>query len=117
MDPWIEHPALWPDVHQRLITYACDQLQSAIGAAYFVAIGVRVYLETPQDRSYYPDVSVTETQRRSKVMDPLASADEPAILVLDAVDRRETFLEIRDAQTGNRVVTVIEVLSPSTSRS
>ena len=20
MDPWLEHPAIWPDVHNRLIT-------------------------------------------------------------------------------------------------
>ena len=26
MDPWLEHPALWPDVHNSLITAIRDEL-------------------------------------------------------------------------------------------
>ncbi len=42
MDPWLEHPARWPNVHQRFITYAGDLLGAQVGAGFFVAIGERV---------------------------------------------------------------------------
>ena len=62
MDPWLEHPAWWPNVHQSLITYSRDALQHVVGDRYFVSIGERVYVET-SDHSYYPDVSIVEQRR------------------------------------------------------
>jgi hypothetical protein len=29
MDPYLEQPGRWPDVHHRLITAVCDQLQAS----------------------------------------------------------------------------------------
>ena len=31
MDPYLEAPSLWPDVHHRLITALCDQIQPQLG--------------------------------------------------------------------------------------
>jgi hypothetical protein len=117
MDPWLEHPAVFPNLHQRLITYAGDALQEQMSDRYFVSIGERVYIEGPDEsrQSYYPDVFLvgreTAAERRAR---EAALADEPTtLLVLEAIERREVFLEIQDATTGGAVVTVIEVLSPS----
>jgi hypothetical protein len=114
MDPWLEHPAWWPNVHQSLITYSRDALQSLVGDRYFVSIGERIYVETAE-QSYYPDVSIVE-QRRGRSGAPALEADAPVIVIVEPVERREVFLEISDAVSGERIVTVIEVLSPSNKR-
>lgn len=117
MDPWLEHPSLWPNVHQSVITYARDQLQGAVSERYFVGIGERVYVEAPGQGRDVPDVLVTE--RRPRTDEPSAGAavaDQPLVVVVAAVERREPFLEITDAHTGHRVVTVVEVLSPANKR-
>src|SRR5574341_1763260 len=44
MDPYLEAPAQWPGVHQRLITYTADALQSSLRPRYQVLIGERVYI-------------------------------------------------------------------------
>lgn len=115
MDPWLEHPALWPDVHQRLITYAADVLNAQLGAEYFVAIGERVYVEVPA-RTYYPDVSVIGAPRSRESRGGPLVADAPTIVRVQPVERREPFLELRSAHGDHRVVTVIEVLSPANKR-
>jgi Uma2 family endonuclease len=119
MDPWIEHPSIWPGVHQRLITYAGDLLQASVGPAYFVAIGERVYVESPASETFYPDVSVVRRHGPTDRADGSGSrgeADQPTVLVVEPIERREVFLEIHDAATQAKIVTVIEVLSPSNKR-
>ena len=39
MDPYLEEPRRWPDVHQRLITYLTDALQPAIRPRHHVRHG------------------------------------------------------------------------------
>lgn len=107
MDPYLEHPTLWPNVHQRLITYASDALQAQLTPRYYVSIGERVYLEAP-DRSVYPD-----ERDGPRAATATLEADRPVVVVVEPVERREVFIEIQDPGAGHRVVTVIEVLSPS----
>jgi hypothetical protein len=114
MDPWLEHPAGWPNVHQSLITYSRDALQGQVGDRYFVSIGERVYVETPE-RNYYPDVSIIET-RAAGPGELALGADAAVVMLLPDIEQREVFLEIFDSVSGDRVVTVIEVLSPSNKR-
>jgi hypothetical protein len=114
MDPWLEHPARWPNVHQSLITYSRDALQSQVGDRYFVSIGERVFVEV-SDPGHYPDVSIVEA-RTDAVAQPQVDADRPIVVLVPEVDRREVFLEIFDGASGERVVTVIEILSPSNKR-
>ena len=122
MDPYLEHPGLWPDVHQSLVTYARDALQGQVGRAFYVSIGERVYLEEA-GREVMPDVAVVRARGRGYV--PGASPlepDTPLVVALEEdeaqapAERREPFLEVRDAYGGHRVVTVIEVVSPSNKR-
>jgi hypothetical protein len=86
MDPYLEQH--WRDVHSRLVVYTCDHLQSSLPQDLFVRVEERVHIENDEtkERSTYPDVRVIEL-----------------------VD--ETFLEIREARSGNRLVTLIEFMS------
>ena len=59
MDPYLEHPALFPGVHQRLITYVGDALNAVLPGRYVADIGERLYI-IQQERSIDPDVVIFE---------------------------------------------------------
>lgn len=116
MDPYLERPDLWPDVHQSLITYIRDTLQPQLRPRYHARIGERLYVIPPQ-RSVYPDVTVTQ---RQPVSIPAMSggtavlvADTPLVIIAPADPIREPFIELIDLAQGGQVVTVIEILSPA----
>jgi Protein of unknown function (DUF4058) len=116
MDPYLEQ--FWGDVHHRLITYACDQLQGALPAELRARVQERVFVESSagSERTMYPDIRVIERRRRGKVMPgnggAVAIAD-PLRIRLPDEPVTQGFIEIIDLGTGRRIVTVIEVLSPS----
>jgi hypothetical protein len=117
MDPYLE--AHWRDVHARLIIYASDALQGVLPKSLRARVEERVLLETPQgigDHPLYPDVRVVEyTAKRGLDAQSVAgvSVAEPLLVAVEAEPATETFLEIIDRESGNRVITVIEFLSPS----
>ncbi len=43
MDPYLEDPAFWPGVHNRVIVYLADHLQPKLGSRYIATIEERVY--------------------------------------------------------------------------
>lgn len=43
MDPFLEQ--YWGDVHQRLITYGCDQIQAQLPQGLYARVQERVFLE------------------------------------------------------------------------
>lgn len=43
MDPYLEHPDLWPDVHHRLIVTLADYLVPRLRPRYYVSIEQRTY--------------------------------------------------------------------------
>lgn len=124
MDPYLEDPARWPDVHQRLITYIADALGPHLRPRYHARIGERVYiLEPPQ--TFYPDMTIIRRPLAVREPAPAYGAavaevetetevevDVPVLVTLPPVEHREPYLEIVHA-AGGEVVTVIEVLSPA----
>jgi len=115
MDPYLEDPARWPDVHQRLITYIADALQPQIRPDYVARIGERVYLLTLA-RAIVPDVLLVQRHVRETSAPYTARVQAPSalpiVVTLPQVEQREPFVEIVHAR-GEQVVTVIEVLSPA----
>jgi hypothetical protein len=115
MDPYLERH--WRDVHARLIVYFSEQLQERLPEPLLARIEERVFVESADgDRSIYPDVRVIE--RGPKPASAVSGIEgiavaEPLVLRLDDEPITQRFIEIVDAGSGNRVVTVIEVLSPS----
>jgi len=119
MDPYLEHPALWPGVHQGLITYMQAVLNTILPPPYVADIGERLYVVQPES-SIYPDVVVIEhppvlppAAQRATGASVAAVSDPPWILTLHPVEMREVFIEILSIGDESRVVTAIEVLSPS----
>jgi hypothetical protein len=105
-------------VHHRLIAYAGDSLQERLPAGLRARIEQRVFLETNEDkiREIIPDVSVVEHPRQRGA--PAGAAEgvavaEPTLIHLGVEEVKEGYLEIVDVLSGNRVITVIEFLSPT----
>jgi hypothetical protein len=117
MDPYLE--AHWRDVHAGLIIYARDALQGVLPGELRARVEERVLLETPYglaNHALFPDVRVVEHgPKRGREARPEAGAAvaEPLLVDVGPEPPTETFIEIIDHVTGNRVVTVIEFLSPS----
>jgi hypothetical protein len=42
MDPWLEHPDIFPDVHDSLISYLRETLNATLPSPYFANIATRV---------------------------------------------------------------------------
>lgn len=129
MDPYLEAPRRWPDVHQRLITYIADALQPAVRPHYHARMGERVYILNPL-QAIVPDVSLLSQRRPDPggarvheagaryvvpVLEPRAPAqaetDEPVRFIVLRVEQREPCVEI--VHGDGEVVTVIEVLGPA----
>ncbi|MBI3270137.1 MAG: DUF4058 family protein [Planctomycetes bacterium] len=115
MDPWLEHPATWPDVHHRLITYIADELAGQIAPRYSARHGERLIIET-SGRAIAPDVFETERALGQPLPAATATLELPVIIRLPQVWIRQPYVEIRDRRAGNQVITVIEILSPSNKR-
>jgi hypothetical protein len=115
MDPYLEKH--WRDVHASLIIYARDQLQRQLPQQLFARVEERVFVESEegQRRPTYPDVRVVEHSKApgsSPALGGLAVA-EPVVVYYAPEPVTETYLEVIDAESGKRVVTVIEFLSLS----
>jgi hypothetical protein len=121
MDPYLEDPAIWPGVHSALVVYLRDHLQPRLRPRYVAAIEERVYIE-PLERQVVPDVSVRRVRVPRRVGGVAVAVaepevDEPLVLQVDELEVREPYVQILDLQTGQSIVTVIEVVSPSNKAS
>jgi hypothetical protein len=118
MDPYIERSAIWPDFHDRFVGIICGQLNSVVRPHYVAMTQERLYVVT-SERPIRPDVSVVRTSVVTKDSTALATA-EPDIATYFELSReeiREPYIEIIEPAAGNRVVTAIEVISPTNKQS
>jgi hypothetical protein len=115
MDPWLERH--WGDVHHRLITYCGDALQAQLPGDLVARLEERVFLETPwtKTRNIIPDVKIVETPQRPRTPGAAGATGvaEPLVMEFPSDPVTEGFIEIRETGSSNRVVTIIEILSPS----
>jgi hypothetical protein len=117
MDPYLER--YWRDVHASLVTYARDQLQGRLPTDLIARMEERVFVETPErvGRGMHPDVRIVERARSSKPATVAATGiavAEPELVYFSPDEPvTEAYIEIIEARSGHRVVTVIEFLSPT----
>lgn len=114
MDPYLEHPTLWTDVHNRLIAAMADAIVPEVAPNYYVGLERRAYLLKPDDIVFIgrPDVSVMRDSADVKTsvaarLDGVMTVDVP---MNDEIG--EDFLEVHEVKSG-KLVTLIEVLSPT----
>ncbi len=121
MNPYMENPELWPEVHHLLIGILAETLNPQLLPKYRVAVEKRVYETTANDSLLVdiPDITIERfrnmaTTSTAVTTDPTAA---PMTVILPMpIEIKEGYLEVREVAT-KQVVTVIEVLSPANKRS
>jgi hypothetical protein len=128
MDPYLEAPSIWPDFHHAFASEIRNELNQSLPSPYYARVEMRAELgivEEDQEtrRAIVPDVPVLRQPRQP--------ADAGTVAVLDRPRREESrwvefevpgetlrhhFVEILDATRGHKLITLIEVLSPSNKR-
>ena len=118
MNPYLEHPSVWHDFHERFLPLAADALGSQVLPRYFVKIDEHLYVHELAEESRRlvgrADLSVTQlpsfaesTSAGTKLL--IAPAEVTAAHIdIESI----SYLEILDRET-RQVVTVVELLSPS----
>lgn len=122
MNPYLESPELWPQVHHLLISSIFESLVPQLLPKYIVDIEKRVY-ELSGDNLLLvgiPDVTVQRSSSQTNPNSSNVAVATPPMTALKVrlpvpVEFREAYLEVRDTET-REVVTVIEVLSPANKR-
>ena len=121
MNPYLENPIFWSEVHHRLISAIADSIEPYIPPDYRVAIEQRTYLTDESDSILVgiPDVAVfsqkslaTPTSATATI---ITTSEAIAVTIPLPEKVRESYLEIREAATGF-VITTIEILSPKNKR-
>jgi hypothetical protein len=122
MNPYLENPEFWAEVHSRLIIAIADVIAPQLRPKYRVAVEKRVYQMTDENSILVgiPDVvvgrSLTNTEKEPSNIAIAAPLTKPITVNLPILEEvREGYLEVREVATGE-VVTVIEILSPKNKR-
>jgi Protein of unknown function (DUF4058) len=115
MDPYLEHPILWPSVHMWLIVALANQLGPRIRPHYVASVEERVFVEGP-DQQRIPDAWIQKTrpERHGSLPAARTSAATPLVVEVDELEVHEPYIAILDRYRDFRVVTVIELVSPAT---
>jgi hypothetical protein len=119
MDPYLETPDLWPDVHHGLISHIQIALTPSLRPAYVARVELRVYISDEDDpgrKAIIPDLRIEtakgKREKKSRTLAALAVAEPMIVPFLIDDEIEEARLEIRHRESG-ALVTIIEVLSPT----
>ncbi|MBI4606261.1 MAG: DUF4058 family protein [Planctomycetes bacterium] len=122
MDPYLEAPEVWPDFHDSFLFCVREALQPLLPPRYYAQLRTREEIGVagyPSDLVFQPDVVVKSLDTRppltfgvaSSSMQPFTTPDQLVIAAEEPFT--VNFLEIRETALGGRLVTLIEILSPS----
>ncbi|MDB9438822.1 DUF4058 family protein [Dolichospermum lemmermannii CS-548] len=122
MNPYLENPELWPEVHHWILTLLAESLIPQLRPKYRVAVEKRVYHDTDRNSVLIgiPDVTIARslkptTQKSSNIAVVSPPVKPVTVNIPIPEEIRETYLEVREVATGE-VITVIELLSPKNKR-
>ncbi|MBA4065060.1 MAG: hypothetical protein C0501_15365 [Isosphaera sp.] len=119
MDPWVEAPGVFPDLHSALIIYLREGLNAAMPDGYVATSSHLVWVDPELRRE--PDVAAFGPPARpASGAEPLEEEFSECGMVAVASapvaePHEEPYLEIF-SDRGDRLVTVVEVLSLSNKR-
>jgi hypothetical protein len=117
MNPYLELPSMWPDVHGSLTLTIREQLQPLISPRYAAVLTPYIAYEAidiATSRMMVPDVGVFEEPGRPSPQEGVAIAPAPLTGLIEVPTR---YYRIEIVTVGDeRLVTVIEILSPANKR-
>lgn len=118
MNPYLEQEDVWQDFHGRLLPAAAEQLGRQVDPDYIVKIEEYLFVheapDAPQRQATgRTDVAVTQGFTGNGLRPGTAVLETPVEVGVPVVDlESHSYLEIRDRRS-RRVITAIELLSPS----
>jgi hypothetical protein len=121
MNPYLEHPDRWSTVHNRCIVAIADVLTPLLIPRYQVDIEKRIYQVTDSNLQLIGRSDITVQSPKEPIVPTSIATQSVSTLhpirvkLLIEEEVRESYLEIKEVKTG-RVVTTIEVLSPTNKR-
>lgn len=126
MDPYLEHPVLWEGVHARMVVAIANRLQPLLDPRYVATVEERVYIEGPQRRTgggsqrrhKKVGVSLRETlsvgaPTEQALAERVPYSDGAVIVEVEPLEVRQSRIEILDAYNDMKLVTLIELVSPT----
>jgi hypothetical protein len=131
MDPFIESSGLWRNFHANLLIKIQDALADLVPHHYLVRAEERSYLllateDEKETREFYPDVRVIDREERPRKRGKrrpgstgvaeatLKTEQQPMKLsAFPENEVRETYIDIFATEPDHRLVSTIEVLSPT----
>jgi hypothetical protein len=119
MNPYLEQDDVWHDFHERFLPYLAELTAQHLPSHYIVKIHEHIYIheQSSDERTFLGRGDVFVSTPRPLTMQgtsgATAIAEAPSQITLPTVDvEGVSYLEIRDRR-DRRLVTVIELLSPS----
>ncbi|HEY9706131.1 MAG TPA: DUF4058 family protein, partial [Allocoleopsis sp.] len=123
MNPYLEHPELWPGAHLLLIAVLTQYLTPLVRPKYRISVNVRVYeVSLEKLNAIVPDVTIRTSNKTPDYQNhqgAIATLIKPQIVSLPDLANETVklgYLEIKEVAT-NEVITVIEILSPPNKKS
>ena len=119
MDPYLEAPTIWPDVHTTLMSIFREQLTPLLAPKYLAELETQVVIDRTDEEPQVvlPDVSVTTSDVTVGVPSAVAVAAPVPVQVRVPLDVPTRVVSIHIRQRENaRLVAVIELLSPVNKR-
>ena len=89
MDPYLEHPALWPSVHTRLMVALANQLGPKVRPRYVASVEDRVFIEGPMS-------SASPMSGSRRCVQKVAVRCSPPARNRDSADRGSGELEVHE---------------------
>lgn len=119
MDPYLEAPAIWPDLHTSLMTIFREQLNPLLAPKYLAELETQVLIDRMDEEPQVvlPDVSVTQADVIVGSPPAIAVVEPEPVRVRVPMDTPTRLVSIHIRQRENaRLVAVIEILSPVNKR-
>jgi Protein of unknown function (DUF4058) len=76
MNPYLEHPELWQQVHNRLIVGIADAIAEQVAPKYFVSIEQRIYQIIHTIKERYLEVREVATKELITVIEVLSPTNK-----------------------------------------
>jgi hypothetical protein len=121
MDPFLEDPVFFGDLHGALLFCVREALQAALPEPYYAAMNDRTWVEMTT-RHIEPDVNVLRAERptpegQSAVAVAQMTATAAVVVTVPHTEGRQSYLDVYTRLgDAERLVTTIEVLSPTNKR-
>ena len=103
MDPFLEHPVIFPDLHGSMHTYIRKPLARVLPEPYFAVVDERLWIE-PSARPIEPDSVVIRSQGNGGETGGIATAAavctmQPIVFEVIDDEHSEMFVEVSHANS------------------